>query len=202
MTIYLGLFIAVVRTFAGFLTTFVMVALHWTTLQGSYITSGHYGCFAFGRFLAIFFVRFFTPRKIIFTANSLMLLSLFGFLMASLFDSATGAWIFALAAGLSLSPIFPVTFMWTEQTFLRVTGKIAAIFLTSASLGFLVNPPLASVLMETFTPMCFCYLLFGETMLLLVLYFVALFISREIEKQGPKGTDAELTVFTVDDSCD
>jgi hypothetical protein len=92
--------------------------------------------------------------------------------------------------------------MWTEQTFLRVTGKIAAIFLTSASLGFLVNPPLASVLMETFTPMCFCYLLLGETMLLLVLYFVALFISRRIEKQGPKGTDAELTVFTVDENCD
>lgn len=195
MAIYLGVYIAVVRTFAGFLTTFVMSDLHWTNFQGSYITSGHYGSFAFGRFLGIFFVRFFSPGKILFTSNSMMLLSLLGFLISSLFDSNTYVWVFAVAAGISVSPIFPVAFMWTEQTFLRVTGKVASIFLMSASLGFLVNPPLAGILMDTFTSMWFSYLLFGETILLLLLYFAALYISRRIAGGESRRPDAELTVL-------
>jgi fucose permease len=193
MVIYIAVYFAVENCFAGFLTTFVMSELHWTNSQGSYITSGHWASFAMGRFLGIFLVGLFRPRNMIFTYNVMMLISLLGFLIVSFYDVIIGVWIFTLTTGFSMSVIFPTVFMWTEQTFLRVTGKIASIFLVSASVGFMINPPLLAVLMDKFSPMWFCYLLFGETISLFVLYFVGLYISRKISSSESVTADMEHT---------
>lgn len=195
MAIYVAIYVAVVKTFSGFLTTFAMSELHWTNLQGSYITSSQWGAFATGRFLGIFFVQIFSPGRMIFVFNFMMLISLLGFLIASLYDVIIGVWIFAVLAGFSMSIIFPVALMWTEQNFLRVTGKIASIFLVSASVGFLVNPPLLGTLMDTFTPMWFCYLLFAETILLSLLYFAGLYTATRIRRGKSIAAEVELTVL-------
>lgn len=195
MVVYIAVYVAVENTFAGFLTTFAVNELKWTNSQGSYITSGHWAAFATGRFLGIFLVRCFSPTKMIFTFNFMLLISLLGFLMTSLYEIIFGVWIFTMLTGFSMSVIFPTVFMWTEQRFLRVTGKIASIFLVSASVGFMVNPIFLGTLMETFTPMWFCYLLFGETVALFFLYFLGLHISRKIP-QSPTGLPVqELTVL-------
>ncbi|XP_056003870.1 sodium-dependent glucose transporter 1A-like [Ostrea edulis] len=198
MVIYIAVYFAVENSFEGFLTTFVMSELHWTNSQGSYITSGHWAAFATGRFLAIFIVGFFRPRKMIFTFNAMMLISLLGFLIVSFHNVTIGVWIFTLTTGFSMSVIFPTVFMWTEQTFLRVTGKIASIFLVAASVGSMINPPLLAVLMETFSPMWFGYILFGETVALFLLYFVGLYVSRKISSLESLEADAELAVSNDD----
>ncbi|XP_062600751.1 sodium-dependent glucose transporter 1A-like [Saccostrea cucullata] len=194
MVVYIAVYVAVENSFAGFLTTFVTSQLHWSNADGSYITSAYWSSFAVGRFLGIFLVRWFSPAKMIFTYNCALLLSLLGFLLTSQYDVIYGVWIFSVLAGLSMSVIFPTVFMWTEQKFLKVTGKIASLFLVAASVGFMINPPIVSVLMETFTPMWFSYLLFGETAVLFVLYFSGLFISRKIASKQPGMADQELTI--------
>ncbi|XP_061180711.1 sodium-dependent glucose transporter 1-like isoform X2 [Saccostrea echinata] len=194
MVVYIAVYVAVENCFAGFLTTFVTSQLHWSNADGSYITSGYWSSFAVGRFLGIFLVRWFSPAKMIFAYNCALLLSLLGFLLTSQYDVIYGVWIFSILIGLSMSVIFPTVFMWTEQKFLKVTGKIASLFLVAASVGFMVNPPIVSVLMEKFTPMWFSYLLFGETAVLFVLYFSGLFISRKIASKHPIMADQELTI--------
>lgn len=195
MVVYISVYVAVENTFAGFLTTFVIKELNWTNSQGSYITSGHWALFATGRFLGIFLVRFFSPAKMIFTYNTMMLISLLGFLLTSLHGVVFGVWAFTLLTGFSMSVVFPTVFMWTEQRFLRVTGKIASIFLVAASVGFMVNPIFLGTLMETFSPMWFSYLLFGETVLLMSLYFTGLGISRKISSIKPVQTVQEISIL-------
>lgn len=195
MVVYISVYVAVENTFAGFLTTFVVKELNWTNSQGSYITSGHWALFATGRFLGIFLVRFFSPAKMIFTYNTMMLISLLGFLLTSLHGVVVGVWAFTLLTGFSMSVVFPTVFMWTEQRFLRVTGKIASIFLVAASVGFMVNPLFLGMLMETFSPMWFSYLLFGETFLLMSLFFTGLCISRKISSIKPVQTEQEISIL-------
>lgn len=195
MVVYISVYVAVENTFAGFLTTFVVKELNWTNSQGSYITSGHWALFATGRFLGIFLVRFFSPAKMIFTYNTMMLISLLGFLLTSLHGVVVGIWTFTLLTGFSMSVVFPTVFMWTEQRFLRVTGKIASIFLVAASVGFMVNPLFLGMLMETFSPMWFSYLLFGETFLLMSLFFTGLCISRKISSIKPVQTEQEISIL-------
>ncbi|XP_062592025.1 sodium-dependent glucose transporter 1-like [Saccostrea cucullata] len=195
MVIFMTVYVAVEDSFAGFLTTFVTSQLHWSNADGSYITSIYWASFAAGRFLGIFLVRWFSPAKMIFTYNCALLLSLLGFLLTSQHDAIYGIWIFTSLTGFSLSVIFPTVFMWTEQKFLKVTGKVASFFLVAASVGFMVNPPIMSALMENYTPMWFSYLLFSETVLLLVLYFSGLLISNRITTKRSNMADKELVVL-------
>jgi fucose permease len=190
----MAIYVAVEISFPGFLATFVMSELRWTNSQGSYITSGQWASFAIGRLLGIFLVGLVRAKIMIFMFNVMMLISLIGFLIASFHDVTIGIWIFTLTTGLSMSVIFPTVFMWTEQTFLRVTGKIASIFLVASCIGFIINPPILAVLMETFSPMWFCYLLLGETVILFVLYFVGLYISRKISSLKLLTEDIKLNV--------
>jgi FHS family Na+ dependent glucose MFS transporter 1 len=195
MTVYMAVYCAVQDVFIGFLTTFVIAELNWANSEGSYLTSGYGALYALGRFLGIFLVRCLSPAKMIFAHNSMLILSLSGFLMMSFHDVTTGVWIFTLMTGFSTSMIFPVVFMWTEQKFLRVTGKVASIFIVASSVGSIVNSPILGVLMEMFTPMWFCYLLLAEAIFVFILFFAGLFIARRIDLEKSKLTELEISVF-------
>jgi MFS family permease len=80
-----------------------------------------------------------------------------------------------------MSIIFPTIFSWTEAEVLRVTGRIASLFLIGSSSGTMVNPIVLGFLMDELTPMWFCYLLLGESVMLFVLFIAALFLSKHIK---------------------
>lgn len=183
MVFYIAMYVAVENTFAGFLTTFLVKELSWSNYQGSYITSGHWAAFATGRFFVIFLVRCAKPANLIFASSLTVLLSMLGFMMTSMYDVIIGVWIFTLLLGIAVSVIFPAVIMWTELRFIRVTGKIASIFVMAASVGFMVNPIFLGLLMDTFSPMWFSYLLFGETVLMMFINLTGLCISRIISSR-------------------
>lgn len=183
MVFYIAMYVAVENTFAGFLTTFLVKELNWGSYQGSYITSGHWAAFATGRFFGIFLVRCVKPANLIFASSLTVLLSMLGFMMTSMYDVMIGVWIFSLLLGIAVSVIFPAVIMWTELRFIRVTGKIASIFVMAAAVGFMVNPIFLGFLMDTFSPMWFCYILFGETVLMMFLNFTGVCISRIISSR-------------------
>jgi fucose permease len=198
MTVYMAVYCAVQDIFIGFLTTFVKAELNWTSSEGSYLTSGYGALYASGRFLGIFLVHCFSSAKMIFAHNFMLIMSLFGFLMMSFHDVTMGVWIFTLMTGFSSSVIFPIVFMWTEQKFLRVTGKVASIFTVASSIGVMVNSPILGVLMEMFTPMWFCYLLLAETVFIFMLFFAGLFLARKIDLEETKLVDLEQSVLNED----
>ncbi|XP_061180632.1 sodium-dependent glucose transporter 1A-like [Saccostrea echinata] len=194
--IYIAVYVAVDKSYSSFLTTFITSQLNWTNANGSYLTSGYWASFAVGRFIGIFLVQCVSPAKMLFTFNFMLLISLLGFLLTSLYDVIYFVWLFTLLIGFSLSVTFPVVVMWTEQNFLRVNGKVASMFLVAASIGFIVNPPFLGALMETYTSMWFSYLLFGEAVCLYILYFSGVYISRKIASRHTIIADQELSVLS------
>lgn len=177
-----GVYVAVEETTMGFLTAFCVKQFDWTKANGSYATSAFWATFAFGRFLGIFIIRLFKPYKLIFTHILIIMFSFTGLLVTSLFGFGVGVWVFTPIAGFGMSVIFATIFTWTENELLPVTGKISSLFLIAASLGGMSNPLVIGTLMDTITPMSFCYLLLGETILLFLLYVSASLIAHRMNK--------------------
>lgn len=182
MCILIGTYSAIEDTFAGFLTTFCVEQMDWTKTQGSYATSIYWASFGAGRFFGIVLVKFCSPVRMITMYCSLLILSFIGLFFTSFASYDGGVWICSSLAGLAMSIIFPTIFTWTEAEVLRVTGKVASLFLIGSSSGTMVNPIILGFLMDELTPMWFCYLLLGESVMLFTLFISALFLSKHIKE--------------------
>lgn len=183
MSFLLGTYSAIEDTFAGFLTTFCVKQMKWTKAMGSFTTSVYWASFGGGRFVGIFLVKMCDPVRIIMLYTTLLILSFVGLYCTSAGQFDGGVWICAFLGGFALSVIFPTIFTWTEAELLPVTGKIASIFLIASSSGTMVNPIVLGYLMDSLTPMWFCYLLLGESIALFILFLSALNIARVVRNR-------------------
>ncbi|KAK6192282.1 hypothetical protein SNE40_003778 [Patella caerulea] len=175
---------AVEDTFAAYLLTFVVMQLKWSKAKGTQVTSVFWAAFAVGRFLGIFVIRCLRPAVILFIFPACIILSLTGFLLCSHYQIHIGIWIFAILVGLSLSVVFPTGFTWAQENLLNINGKVTSIILIGASTGTMINPIIMGYLMEALTPMWYCYLLVGESILCLAIFVVLLFVAKFVS--GPK----------------
>ncbi|OWF41766.1 sodium-dependent glucose transporter 1-like [Mizuhopecten yessoensis] len=183
MSLLLGTYSAIEDTFAGFLTTFCVKQMKWTKAKGSFATSVYWAAFGGGRFVGIFLVKMCDPVRIITVYSTLLVLSFVGLYCTSTGQFDGGVWVCAFLGGFALSVIFPTIFTWTEAELLPVTGKIASIFLIASSSGTMVNPIVLGYLMDSLTPMWFCYLLLGESIAMYILFLSALNISRIVKNR-------------------
>lgn len=181
MCVLIGTYSAIEDTFAGFLTTFCVEQMDWTKTQGSFATSIYWASFGLGRFIGILLVKFCSPVRMITMYCSLLIVSFIGLFFTSYAYYHGGIWICSSLAGLAMSIIFPTIFTWTEAEVLRVTGKVASLFLIGSSSGTMVNPIILGFLMDELTPMWFCYLLLGESVMLFILFVSALLLSKYIK---------------------
>lgn len=180
---------AIEDTFAGFLATFCVKQMDWTKSAGSFATSMYWAAFGGGRFCGIFLVKFLTPVRMICMYTGLLIVAFTGLFLTSNEGYDAGVWVCATLAGFALSIIFPTMFIWTEEELLTITGKVASLFLIASSSGTMVNPIVLGTLMDRLTPMWFCYLLFTESVLLLVFYLLAQHVASVVhapkrEKDG------------------
>ena len=181
LCVLIGTYSAIEDTFAGFLTTFCVEQMDWTKTNGSFATSIYWASFGCGRFIGIILVKFCSPVRMITMYCFLLIVSCVGLFFTSYGTYDGGVWICASLAGLAMSIIFPTIFTWTEAEVLRVTGKVASLFLIGSSSGTMVNPIVLGFLMDELTPMWFCYLLLGESVLLFILFMSALLLSNHIK---------------------
>lgn len=189
MMCIMGCYSAIEDTFAGFLATFCVKQMDWSKSAGSFATSLYWAAFGVGRFCGIFIVRFLTPVRMICMYSGLLIVAFTGLFLTSNEGYDAGVWVCATLAGFALSIIFPTMFIWTEEELLTITGKVASLFLIASSSGTMVNPIVLGTLMDKLTPMWFCYLLFTESVLLLVFYLIAQHVASVVhapkrEKEG------------------
>ncbi|XP_033761399.1 LOW QUALITY PROTEIN: uncharacterized protein LOC117343177 [Pecten maximus] len=203
MSMLLGTYSAIEDTFAGFLTTFCVKQMKWTKAMGSFTTSVYWASFGGGRFVGIFLVKMCDPVRIITLYSTLLVLSFVGLYCTSTGQFDGGVWVCAFLGGFALSVIFPTIFTWTEAELLPVTGKIASIFLIASSSGTMVNPIVLGYLMDSLTPMWFCYLLLGESIAMYILFLSALNIARVVRnRQRLSELAAEYGIAEDDDDND
>lgn len=81
-----------------------------------------------------------------------------------------GVWVCVMLVGFVLFIIFFIMFIWIEEEFLMIIGKVVFLFLIVLLLGMMVNFIVFGILMDRLMLMWFCYLLFIESVLFLVFY--------------------------------
>ena len=169
---------AIEDTYAGFLMTYLIKQLQWEKSEGSVATSLYWAAFSFGRFVGIFLIHKFKPIQLLFTYFIMLICSFIAFYITSILNTPV-IWAFIPIAGFSMSIVFPCIFTWTEESILNVTGKISSMFLISASSGLMINPLILGYLIDNFSPLCFVYLLFSESVLCLLLFLTILFLVKK-----------------------
>ncbi|XP_055957637.1 sodium-dependent glucose transporter 1C-like [Patella vulgata] len=181
------------NSFAAYLMTFVVMELKWSKAKGTQITSVYWAAFAVSRFSGIIIIRCLRPVVMLFICLTGLILSLTGFLLCSHYKIHTGVWISTILVGLSMSVVFPTGLTWAQENLLNITGKITSLILVAASAGTVINPVIIGYLMEELTPMWYCYLLVGESILCLTMFLVLLFVAKYVS--GPKRI---VTTITID----
>ncbi|XP_060082973.1 sodium-dependent glucose transporter 1A-like [Ylistrum balloti] len=178
-----GIYVAIEESFSGFLNAFCVNRLDWSTVDGSYVTSVFYGCFGFGRLIAVLWVKYLNPKKILSVFCIALFLMFASILIYAIYYLNAGMWLTAALTGLFIAVIYPTIFTWTEEDFLPVSGKISSYFNITSALGGTINPILVGTLMDVYSPLWYTYLLMGESLILLMTCIGGMALSRKLRQK-------------------
>ncbi|KAL4228766.1 hypothetical protein ACF0H5_011808 [Mactra antiquata] len=170
---------AVEDTFSGFLATFCIGHLKWDKGTASFATSVHWSAFSVGRFSGIFLIKCFKPVQLMFAYLIMLMCGLTGLLIVSVIYSPALVWIFIGFSGFSMSIVFPCLFTWTEESILKVSGKISAMFLIAASGGLMLNPLFLGYVMDNIAPIYFIHIILSESILCFLIFLLLLILVRK-----------------------
>ncbi|XP_071086107.1 sodium-dependent glucose transporter 1A-like [Haliotis cracherodii] len=189
---------ALEETFISFLAVFTVEGMGWTKPDGALVTSVFWGSFAAFRFLGIFFIKMLTPSSMIILCLVILSASLGAFLICSLFAVNIGIWISSVGIGLATSIVFPTTFTWVEEHVIKVTGKVTSVIMICAASAGMATPLLLGYLMEEVTYMWFSYLLFLQSVILLIIHIVqrlhAVFVLKKYHSAAEVESTNELAI--------
>ena len=165
--------------FSGLLMTFVVEHLDWTKSNGAHVNTVFWASFSAGRFLGIIVTRFLKPKTMLIIYLLLLTATFGGFLAASLFNITWLIWAMTAVSGLAMSIVFPSIFTWTAESILPVTGTISGIYLLTVSGANMLLPLLYGYLMDNYTQLWFAYLLAGQCVICLLLFWAILVLVRK-----------------------
>ncbi|OWF35131.1 sodium-dependent glucose transporter 1A-like [Mizuhopecten yessoensis] len=178
----LALICGIDDTLVSFLATFCVKEFGWTKTEGSLLTSLTCFIVVIGRFLAIFLVGVMSPVTLVGLHSVMTALVFMGTYICVLFKSNIGLWIVMPIFGYAKAPIFACIFTWTDEVFVPVTGRVSSMFFIVITASMALNPLILGFLMENFSNVWFCYLFFGESVLLVLLFFTALLLTRRVKR--------------------
>ena len=168
----------VADTFAPYLMTFVVKQLRWSKTRGAQVSSVSLASLAIGHFLSIFAARLLSSAQLIVLCSVAQIFSMLGFLLFADHAIDAGVWVCTVSSSMSMGPIFATCFAWMEAELVQATGRMASAITIASSASGMVNPAMLAHLMEEYTPMWFCYLLFAESVLCLLAFLFLLATTR------------------------
>ncbi|KAJ8314120.1 LOW QUALITY PROTEIN: hypothetical protein KUTeg_008681 [Tegillarca granosa] len=167
--------------FGALLATFSVTRLGWSKVDGSYITSVFSGSLCAGRFLSIAVIKFLGSSKILLIYSTILCIAVAGFLISSIFTFEVGLWLTTAVVGFFGSAIFPGILTWTEEEFVPMTRRVTSSIMVGSSIGWMTIPYVTGILMDTFSPMFFCYVSLGISMVVILIYSTAYLLSRQLK---------------------
>ncbi|XP_052094406.1 major facilitator superfamily domain-containing protein 4A-like [Mytilus californianus] len=176
-----SVYTALEDSFASFLATFAVKQYQWGKSVASYATSLYWASFSGGSLIGIFIAPLFDLSKFL-TFYSLMIVSSFTvLLLTTLYGLDGGIWASAAICGFFMSVFFPLFFAWAEEDFLHVSARVTALIMISGSSGVIINPVILGQFMEV-SPVWFCYILLGESIVLFLLFCVGTLLSKKTRR--------------------
>ncbi|OWF40708.1 sodium-dependent glucose transporter 1-like [Mizuhopecten yessoensis] len=176
--IFAAVFNAIDFTFSGFLTVFCVQYLQWTKTTGSMLTSVVFGATLTGRILGIFLVHHFNSLTILMFSTIVCSIGFLGLSLSALAYVDAGIWISVCILGIPLGIGWPSILSWSNEHFVPACGKMTAFFMVTAFTGALLSPLLFGYIMEEISPIWFCYLGLGKTLINIVNVVLILIYSR------------------------
>ncbi|XP_033762389.1 sodium-dependent glucose transporter 1A-like isoform X3 [Pecten maximus] len=199
----LALICGIDDTLVSFLATFCVKEFDWTKTQGSLLTSLTCFVVAVGRFISIFLVGIISPVNLVGLHAILTMLVFVGTYICVLYKSDLGLWIIMPIFGYAKAPIFACIFTWTDEVFLTVTGRISSMFFLVITTSMAINPLILGFLMDNFSNLWFCYLFFGESVLMILLFCSAYLLTRRVKRlYGTNHDDETIEVKTAENLLD
>lgn len=182
LCIIIASYTALEDTYAGFLTTFTVKHFNWSKSEGAFATSVFWTFFAVGRFFGIFIVNFVGQVKLLFIYTVTIIAAFICLLVTALYQIDTGVWVSSIVVGFGMSIFFPIFFSWTESKFFHVDGKVTSLIMGCASIGVIINPIILARVMNT-ASIWFAYVLTGESILVLIVFSIAVYIASLVKKE-------------------
>ncbi|XP_033762009.1 sodium-dependent glucose transporter 1A-like [Pecten maximus] len=180
---------AVDDTFAGLLSSYCVEYFHWTKKDGGFISTIFFLFVLGARFISTTLEKYMNTLICIGINLTLMLISVLGLLLVSLYTLETGVWVFVSLFGYSTSCVFALMLSWTNEYITMVTGRISSFLFVSAMIGSALNPLLLSFLMKRFGLIWFCYLFLIELIIQFIVFVVGLMGTKYIVKNFGKTFD-------------
>ena len=173
------LYCCVEDTFASFLMTFVVTNYdHVSKSEGAYITTFYWALFAVGRFISVFLTKYLTAVQMMYLCSCMMSMAFTAFLISAHFGLVTVLTVCAGLAGVGMSSLFPSGMSWSEAELTQVTATISTLIFIMSSIGVMINPLYIGYLIEEVDPMWFCYVLLGQTLAMVVIFWFLLCFNR------------------------
>lgn len=144
--------------------------MDWIKLVGFFVILMYWVVFGGGWFCGIFFVKFLIFVWMICMYIGFLIVVFMGLFLIFNEGYDMGVWVCVMLVGFVLFIIFFIMFIWIEEEFLMIIGKVVLLFLIVLLLGMMVNFIVFGILMDRLMLMWFCYLLFIESVLFLVFY--------------------------------
>lgn len=189
LLIFLGFFyafyVSLEAFIEGYLMTFVVEYLDWSKTEGARITSVFWGTFAAGRVLGVFISKVLTPWKML-LCDLVLVNAVFIPMWFVSKEHDVIVWICIPLSGVFMATIFPTGISWTDQRIMKVTGKVASVFVLSSTIGGIFNPMLLGYLFKEVSPMWFVYLLMIEGALCAIVF---LSVTAILELTSRKSVD-------------
>lgn len=146
--------------------------MDWIKFVGFFVMLMYWVVFGGGCFCGIFFVKFLIFVWMICMYIGFLIVVFMGLFLIFNEGYDMGVWVCVMLVGFVLFIIFFIMFIWIEEEFLMIIGKVVFLFLIVLLLGMMVNFIVFGILMDRLMLMWFCYLLFIESVLFLVFYLL------------------------------
>ncbi|KAJ8307000.1 hypothetical protein KUTeg_015084 [Tegillarca granosa] len=173
-------YVVVQASIFKFLSAFFVEQLNWAKTSASYLTSVFWATFALGRFVSIFILKYINSSQLLGITSAFLIIASLGIFISSLYIFNPGLWISVGLCGLSMSPMFPTIFTWTNSELIPVNASINSLIFATGSSTAIINPIILGYLMDNVDKMAFCYFMVGGAISFVIVFIVGFIIARKI----------------------
>ncbi|XP_067660614.1 sodium-dependent glucose transporter 1A-like [Haliotis asinina] len=167
-------------TSPSFLAVFVVKQMNWTKKYGGRLSSAFWASYTAGRGIGIILISFVTHAQFFTICCVVLCTSQLGLLLSATYGFGTGIWISIVGIGLAISVVFPASLTWTEEELVQLSGKLMGVIFVALGLGGLANPQIIGAMIDLYSPMWYSYVLFAESILFSVTFFVLMMFAKKV----------------------
>ena len=184
------LYAATEDSLSDFLITFCLQQLEWDRTKSVLLLSLYWTASCVGGILAVFIIKPHRIVKMTFCACTIWILAFLGALLCSQFEFHDLIWMCIPLSGMFMVVIIPNIVSWTEIYVCNVSGKISSLIIMSTGAGIALNPPFIGYLMDTYSSICFLYVLSIESFLCTLCFIFAYSVLHCCDRNNDNVTPA------------